>query len=201
MARGVLISADNTLQAEGGSGIQNIKISGALNVVGDVLTGTDSRPISAGGLMPTGSAASGSGNGFTGWDVAHAATGGVTWSQSYPTSWLQVSVSFGYIPLGATNLNVRWETQLKKVNVIAGGSNNVVTISPQVDNLLTAAAGAQNVMMHQFNVLQNADIHNADAIFGEVSSIVIQRLGSDGADTETNAQRITNVNTVRNILA
>jgi hypothetical protein len=121
--------------------------------------------------------------------LANATTGGM----SYPVSWdphfVAGTLSWGYVPVTGGS-NVRWSASITRVNAL--GFGDLITDSPQTTDTLTQAMGTTNQMEHVFNHPTTFNLHNSDAVLGEVVNLRIERLGGDGADTSTADCLLTN---------
>jgi len=174
----------------------NVTVTGSIDAPGSGVV--NAYPFPAGLCIPDGTAAFGAANDFAGIDLVHGSTGGLIVARSFPVEWTTVNLSWGFVPLAGSPLNVRWRVTIKRCNVITGGADGTITTCPsQVELVTTAPVGAINTMGHEFNHPAGAPIHNAGAFLGEVSSIHLERLGADAADTYLGAVRVTNLNVVK----
>jgi hypothetical protein len=155
----------------------------------------NSYPFPAGACGKTGAATDTTYNGFAGVLLPNGSDAGVSVARSYPNEWVTANLSWGYIPKSGTSTDdIRWEVIIKRVNVIT----QLVSQAADIDNLYSLDAGTTDSMGHIFNTPAGFALHNVGAPLGEVTSIEVRRVGSDGVnDTYTGDVVITNLNVVR----
>lgn len=149
---------------------------------GALLTSGDFVRLPAGSGMPMGGAVAAESNGWPGWSFPDGADSGVGFAQSWPSNWLTATLSFGYVGLTNVGGNIRWRVRVRRVNALGIGGD-LISNAPDTEALLTQAMGTFLAMGHVFTTPSTFDLHNADAIFGEVVLISIERLATDALDT------------------
>lgn len=144
--------------------------------------------------VPTGNASlATAGNGdWAGILMPAGVDSGVSFSQSWPVPWILGDHSWGFVPLAAGSpRDVRWRVAISRVNTL-GFAGDLITDPPQIEVFVTVTARNQFVMDHVFNTPNDFDLHNSDAVIGEVVSIHLQRLGSRAEDDYLGDVLVTN---------
>lgn len=173
-----------------------LRVDGPIDAPNSAATNSYPFPAPACQLLGTATFPTTPTNGFSGALLADGTDGGVTFSRSFPADWTTANLSWGYIPIvGTGTLNVRWRVTVRRANVF--GDTGAAT---QDQFIYSVAAGTAGTMGHVFNNNGNAafNMHNVGAFFGEVTSISVERVGSDGVnDTYTGGILVTNLNVTK----
>lgn len=137
--------------------------------------------------------AAGTWNNWGGVVLANATTGGIAYDVSYDPYAVAATLSWGYVPATGGN-NVRWQASIYRTNALGlgGAGNTLITDAAKTTDAFTQAMGTTNQVEHVFNHPTTYNLHNSDAVLGEVVNLRIERIGGDAGDTSTADCLLTN---------